>query len=179
MKPFAALILLLVLPASALLSAKGTTVRIAINGGRLLTPVEISQPQVVEQFNIWSGPGTRSGLRDPATGEWRMTEGTEGFIVDWRAGEIARMPDGLERYEVSFFVKYHGSSDERLAYVVLYAHDPTRNEGYVLLPGHEDERFRLNTRAIVRGVEGKWLRASPAWQAVAAPLLTMPGVVGR
>ena len=127
----AALILLLVLPASALLSAKGTTVRIAINGGRLLAPIEISRPEVVQQFNVWAGPGTRMGLRDPATGQWRMIEGTEGFIVDWRAGEIAHVPDQLARYEASFFVGYPQSSAEQLAYVVLYANDPARNEGYM------------------------------------------------
>jgi hypothetical protein len=165
-----ALILLLAVPASALLSAKGTTVRIAVNGGVLLTPIEINRPEVVEQFNIWAGPGTRSGLRDPITGQWRMVEGTEGFIVEWRAGEIAALPSGLERYEVSFFVRQEDSA-EQLAYVVLYANDSAHNEGYVLLPGPEDARYRLNTRAIRRGVEGKWFRASSAWQAVVAPLI--------
>ena len=162
----AVLLLLLSLPASAVISAKGTTVRIAINGGELLTPIEISRPDVVEQFSIWSGPGTRMGLRDPATGQWRIIEGTEGFIVDWRAGEIARVPDGLEQYEVSFFVRYPRSPAEQLAYVVVYANDPASNEGYVFLPGRDDKRFQLNARAILRGVEGKWFRASPEWQAV-------------
>ena len=37
----ASLMLLLALPASAFLSAKGTTVRIALNGGSLLTPIQI------------------------------------------------------------------------------------------------------------------------------------------
>ena len=171
-QPVAALMLLLALPASAFLSAKGTTVRIALNGGRLLTPIEISRPEVVQQFNVWAGPGTRMGLRDPSTGQWRTIEGTKGFIVDWPAGEIADVPDQLERYEASFFVRYPNSSAEQLAYVVLYANDPTRNEGYVFLPGPGDERYRLNTRAIQRGGEGKWYRASTEWQAVVVPLIT-------
>lgn len=166
-----ALVVLLALPASALLSAKGTTVRIAVEGGRLLTPIEISRPEVVEQFDVWAGPGTSGGLRDPITGQWRMVEGTEGFIADWRAGEVAALPGGLERYEVSFFVRHHGGSGDRLAYVVRYANDPARDEGYVFIPGPDDERYQLNTRAIHRGVEGKWFRASSAWQAVAAPLI--------
>ena len=83
-----------------------------------------------------SGParGRWTALRDPATGQWRTIEGTEGFIVDWPAGEIADVPDQLERYEASFLLKYPNSSAEQLAYVVLYANDPTRNEGYVFSP---------------------------------------------
>lgn len=169
--PVAAVMLLLALPASALLSAKGTTVRIAVSGGGLAAPIEISRPEVLEQFNVWAGPGTRGGSRDPATGEWREVEGSEGFVADWRAGAITAMPSGLQRYEVSFFVRYYGSSTDQLAYVVHYARDATRNEGYVRVPGPEDEWYRLNTRSIRRGVEGQWFRASAAWQAVVAPLL--------
>jgi hypothetical protein len=109
MKRTAAVLLLLALPASSLLSAKGTTVRIAITGGKLQTPIKITQPDVVEKFNVWSGPGTRTRLLDPASGQWRTIEGTEGFIIDWRGGEIARVPDGLQRYEVSFFAGTRGA----------------------------------------------------------------------
>jgi hypothetical protein len=167
----AAFTLLLALHASALLSAKGTTTRITISGGDLSTPIEIGQREVVERFNIWAGPGTRMRVRDAATGEWRSSEGAEGFIVDWPAGAIAHMPSGLEQYEVSFFVRYRNESAERLAYVVLYKYDASNDQGYVYLPGSADERYRLNTRAIFRGVEGKWFRASPAWQRVVTPLI--------
>ena len=53
---------------------------------------------------------------------------------------------------------------EELAYVVLYENDPSTEQGYVYLPGHADEHFRLNVRTILRGVEGQWLRANRAWQ---------------
>ena len=171
----AALTLLFALHASALLSAKGITTRITIIGGPLSVPIEISQLQVVQQFSIWAGPGTRVTIRDHLTGLWRSTEGTEGFIVDWPVGAIAHAPTGLEPYEVSFFVKYPHSSAEELAYVVLYKNDPSTDEGYVYLPGRADEWYRLNTRAIFRGVEGRWFRASAAWQQVVTPIIARAG----
>lgn len=173
----AAFTLLVALQASALVSAKGITTRITINGGYLSTPIEISQPEVVQQFNIWAGPGTRMSMRDTATSQWSSTEGTEGFIVDWPAGAIAHMPSGLEQYEVSFFVKYPNSSIEQLAYVVLYNNDPSSDEGYVYLPGHADEWYRFNTRSIFRGVEGKWFRASAAWQRVVTSFIARARVL--
>ena len=49
-------------------------------------------------------------------------------------------------------------------YIVSYAVAPATGEGYVYLPGKTDERYRLNTKAIYRGREGNWFRASAAWQ---------------
>ncbi len=170
-RPVAALLLVLALAAPALLSAKGATVRISLTSRGLQTPIEIRQPTVLERFNVWSGPGTASSLRDPATGEWARTEGDDGFIVDWRAGEVAGVPEQLERYETSFFVAGANRTDEQLAYVVIYAPARQSGEGYVFLPGPGDAHFTLNTRSILRGREGKWYRASAAWQAVVAPLL--------
>lgn len=70
---FAAFCLLAILSATALVSAKRATTRITITDGGLQSPVEISDPDVLANFNVWSGPGTFAN----------DVEGTEGFIIDW------------------------------------------------------------------------------------------------
>ena len=73
----AAVCLLVVFSVTAVVFAKGATTRITITGGGLQSPVEISDPQVLQNFNVWSGPGTF--VND--------VEGPEGFIIDWASGD--------------------------------------------------------------------------------------------
>jgi hypothetical protein len=154
----AAFCLLVIFSATALVFAKGTTTKITITGAGLQSPVEISDPQVLKDFNVWSGPGTRAN----------GIEGTEGFIIDWASGAVRDRPNGLRTFELSFYVRYanrpFSEQTDQLAYIVTYALDPATGQGYVYLPGQSDERYRLNTRAIYRGREGKWFRANAAWQ---------------
>jgi hypothetical protein len=155
----AAFCLLVMFSATAVVFAKGTTTRITINGAGLPSPVEVSDPQVLENFNVWSGPGTFAN----------GVEETEGFIIDWASGPVTAPPNGLRTFELSFYVKYtdrpSSEQTDRLAYIVSYAVDPATGQGYVYLPGKSDEPYRLNTRAIYRGCEGRWFRANAAWQA--------------
>jgi hypothetical protein len=150
--------LLLVIPAQ--MFAKGQTVKITIKGADLKTPVEITDPQVLTNFQVWSGPGTSSSSPgfDP---------NASGFIVDWSQA-AAEPPKGLQRYEVSFYAKM---PNERLIYVVFYEYDPSTEQGYIYLPGRTDEWYRLNVSTIFHGVEGKWFRAWSAWEGVARPLI--------
>lgn len=150
--------LLIVLGATTLLSAKGNTTKVRITGATLQAPVEISDPEILKNFHVWAGPGTAvNGV-----------EGTDGFIIDWGSGTVAERPRGLDAYEVSFYVKYAnrpaGEQKDQLAYVVSYEADPSTGQSYVYLPGKADEWYRLNTKAIFRGREGKWFRATAAWQ---------------
>lgn len=147
--------------------AKGPTTRIVIKDLALGTVSEITNRSVLDQFHVWAGRGTYSG--PPG----QDTEGTQGFIIDWLAGVVDQRPAGLRRYEVRFYAAPHrqaaglaGSATlEELAYVVLYENDPSTGQGYVYLPGSGDEHFRLNVASIHRqGLNGKWLRASSAWQ---------------
>lgn len=155
----AAFCILVIFSATALVLAKGATTRIIITGAGLQSPAEISDPEVLKRFNVWSGPGTFAG----------DIEGTEGFIVDWASGVVTDRPSGLRTFELSFYVKYANrpSSEQadQLAYIVSYAVDPVTGQGYVYLPGKSDVPYRLNTRAIYRGREGNWFRANAAWQA--------------
>ena len=174
-------VFLIALTAPTLLSAKGPTTRITISGGDLAAPIVLADPVLLQQFNVWAGPGTAMEIDEreavivhgvevsPRVPRVRV-EGMDGFIVDWRAGEVADRPGDRPRYEVSFFVTHHNTRDARLAYVVLYEPDPS-GQGYVYLPGPGDERYRLNVRSIHRRREGRWFYASAAWQNAVTPHL--------
>jgi hypothetical protein len=152
-----ALVALLVFALSTSTSAVGVTTRIVFEGADLVAPLTMSDAAAVSRFHVWSGPGTgMNGVR-----------ATEGFIANWSAGAVAARPEGLRRYEVSFYVKprqtYQVPADapEELAYVVDYEGDET--QGFVLIPGRTDPRYQRNTRSIYRGVEGQWFRATVEW----------------
>ena len=157
--------LLLVSVWSSPVLAKGPTTRIVISAPGLASAVEVTDPALLREFNIWSGPGVLIGGR----------EQSHGFIVDW-SRSIDRPPAGLVRYEVSFYVKSARlpleEQRERLAYVVFYELDPARG-GYVYLPGKGDSRYLLNSQTIYRGREGRWFHATDAWSAAAKRALAV------
>lgn len=135
-------------------SAKGLTTRITLRDNSLDTSIDITDPSVLEAFNVWAGPGTYSN----------DVEGTHGFIIDWAAGIARDRPNGLSRYEVKFYVRYADRSMEELAYVVLYERDPASRRGFVYLPGRSDEHYGRNVKAIFRhNLEGNWFHAAEAW----------------
>jgi hypothetical protein len=146
--------LLLVIPAQVF--AKGATVKITINGADLKSPIEITDPEVLTKFQVWSGPGTSAF--NPNAG---------GFVIDWSQA-VAEPPKGLQRYEVSFYAKL---PTERLVYVVFYEYDPVTGRGFVYLPGRKDKWYGLNVSTIYHGVEGRWFRASSPWEVIARPLI--------
>lgn len=165
MRPVVASVVFAVLLVASL-DAKGSTVRIEIRDLVSGAVSQMTDRAVLNQFQVWSGPGTYSG----------SSEGTDGFIIDWRNGPITERPAQLRRYELRFYAgprdgKTPPDPPEKLAYVVLYENDPSTGQGYVYLPGNGDEYFRLNVASIHRqGLNGKWLRASSAWQKAFASL---------
>jgi hypothetical protein len=153
---------------SVALSAKGPTSKITISGADLTSRVEITDPGLLKDFQVWSGPGTASCVQGTCT------EGTTGFIVDWSAGPVGHRPEGLPRYEVSFYAtdaRFPRQRTEHLVYVVSYEYDPSASQGYVYLPGKGEQWYQLNAKSIHRGREGSWFRATSAWQGVVAPLI--------
>jgi hypothetical protein len=149
------------------LSAKGLTTKITISGPNLPAPIEITDANILEPFQVWSGAGTFHG--HPGT----RTEETEGFIIDWTSGTVLERPSGLPQYQISFYV-----TDDRdptrpaqLAYVVLYAIDSMAARDVVYLPGKGDRWYELNVWNISRRREGNWFRATEGWQKVARPLI--------
>jgi hypothetical protein len=159
-------VLALLLPTS--LAAKGMTTKITVTDVSLASSIDITDPSVLEQFNVWAGRGTFVTI----PGQERR-EGTNGFIIDWLAGAVSPPPIELHRYEVKFFVRYPNSATEQLAYIVYYAHNPASGQGFVYLPGKSEEPYRLNLKAIRRGndLEGNWFLASPAWQDVVGRMI--------
>jgi hypothetical protein len=159
----------LVVCATTPVSAKGITTKIVISGGELTAPIQVSDPELLKNFNVWAGAGTRvNGV-----------EQTDGFIINWIAGAVADPPGGLDAYEVSFYVKYTNrpawEQEDHLAYLVIYQRNRSTGQGYVYLPGKADAWYRLNTRAVLRGGEGHWFRATAVWQEVFGRLVAPLG----
>jgi hypothetical protein len=151
--------LLLVNPAR--LFAKGDTVKIAIHGANLKTPIQITDRKVLANIQVWSGLGTSSS-------ESGFNPKAPSFIIDWSQGPTAQPPKGLPHYEVSF---YANMPSEQLIYVVSYAFDASTGHGYVYLPGRNDKNYYLNVGTILRGVEGNWFHSWTQWDAVAKHLI--------
>jgi hypothetical protein len=148
--------LLLLLATATVAVAKTPTHRITIQGADLPALIEITEPDVVRNFQVWAGAGTSTADR-------------HGFIVDWHGGAMTTPPKTLPRYQVSFYAKHQPT---RPIYVVFYAFDPDSKKGFVYLPGKTEKWYRLNTSAVWRGVEGKWFTAWQTWDDVAGPLIT-------
>lgn len=145
---------LLILNVPTPLLAKEKTTRITIKGADLKTSIEISDPKILENFQVWTGPGAGTA------------EGPS-LIIDWPQGPVTKPPESVHRYQVSF----HRAPNDQIVYVVFYAFNPGAEQGYVYLPGDSDEWAGLNVRSIWRGVEGKWFRAWSVWERVARPLV--------
>jgi len=159
-----ALIILLLLAIPTELFAKAETSKIIIKGADLSAPIEITDPKTLANFLVWTGTGTSCTT---AAGTSCAPVSTESFIVDW-SQPIAEHPNGLHRYEVSFYAKM---PEDRLIYVVFYEYDPAKERGYVYFPGKTEEWYRLDVTTIFHGVEGKWFRAWSVWDGVAGPLI--------
>lgn len=142
------------------LVAKSPTVKITITSPGQSAPVDIIEPSVRE-FAIWEGPGVSvNGVPQ-----------TSGFIVDWAAGPVVQPSNHLPRHRITFYTgckRSEASScnfeEPQLSYVVFYAYDAAKQEGYVYLPGRGEPWYEVNTRSILRSVEGNWFPASRQWQ---------------
>lgn len=148
------LVTFLVMGVPAQLYAKAATAKITIKGADLKTPIEITDPKVLERFRVWTGLGTSSNE-------------AKGLIVDWSQGAVVERPKGLQRYEVSFYAKL----PDRLLYVVFYEYNPSTEQGYVYLPGKTDQWYQLNMSTIVHGVEESLYHSWNEWDRVARPLI--------
>jgi len=85
---------LLILSVPTPLLAKGKTVKITIKGANLKTPIEISDPKILANFQVWTGPGT-------------STADSQSLIIDWSQGPVTKPPESLRRYQVSFHTETH------------------------------------------------------------------------
>jgi hypothetical protein len=165
--------------ASSPLWAKGRMVRIEISGGTLISPLQITDEQRLEEFVFWDGPGN-NGVR--------LENAEPGSIIDWKTGFVAQHPADLQRYEVSFYWmgcpadspvirdgKHYCAAVPTLAYVVFYEYDASSKRGFVYLPDEDAPRGHggMNSGTIYRGpgVAGHWFRATTSWADFVGPLI--------
>jgi hypothetical protein len=143
-------------------AGKGRTVRILITGTDFAESLEITDPDVVGRFFVYTGPGVRINGQQVHT----KPEGQIGAFIDWPKGRVRHRPSGLRRVEVGFYCEGTGNW---LCYKATYEYDPACTEGYMYLPGREDDSYRGNVSTIVHGVEGNWFHSSPAWERLVRP----------
>jgi hypothetical protein len=145
--------------------SKGRTVKIEVQGGPPLSPIEITDPSIVKNFNIWNGPGVL--INDSPV---HMDPNKQaGAFIDWPKGRILERPTGLRRYQIVFHIS--GRLPPHNRYLVLYEFDPSNEGGYIYLPGRGDVNYRANTSLIVHDVEGNWFRSSSAWEKILRPFV--------
>lgn len=165
--------------ASPSLWAKGRMLRIEISGGTLVSPLQVTDQQRLEEFVFWDGPGMNDAT---------LQNAEPGSIIDWKTGIVAQPPAGLQRYEVSFYLMACARDDPAprdgkhpcaevpvLAYVVFYEYDASSKRGFVYLPGDGDGRDleAIDSSTIWRGpgVAGHWFRATNPWADFVGPLI--------
>ena len=136
------------------MAARSDTLRIVINGGNLTTMVEILDPVIVSQFNVWTGIGTSSNE-------------AQGMIVDWAKG-IVRPPSRSVVYQIAIITDRPGANN---TYRVDYAYDSATKHGFVFLPAQGDPRYEENAWLIRHGIEGNWFPAWSEFEKVAHPLI--------
>ena len=99
-------------------------------------------------------------------------------LANWKNGVVANPPARVPRYELSWYARCHQggtcrSTQPFLAYVVVYARDPSSGYGFVYLPGKGEPSYDVNVRSISRGphVEGHWFRTTESWDRFVDPLI--------
>jgi hypothetical protein len=70
-----------------------------IQGADLRSPIEITDLEILANFNVWTGPRTFS--TQPG-----FNANAPSFIIDWSQGTVSSPPKGLPLYEVSFYVDF-------------------------------------------------------------------------
>jgi len=161
--------------ASSPLWAKGVMVRIEINGGTLTSPVQITDPQRLQEFTFWDGPGMNNV---------RLEDAERGSIIDWKTGILGQHPTNLQRYEMSF-TEDHGvvcrspyrpsecaREERQVVYVLIYEYDLSSKRGFIYLPGKGERWHTMNIRTLYRPeAEGHWFLATDAWTSFLEPLI--------
>ena len=138
--------------------AKGVTVRITVNGPSLEEPLQITDPGVVREFSIWSGPNSR----------WRFRAGTtktdySRIYIDFPGG-IVDAPEDTLYFNVEFHIaRTPADEPDTATYKVRYAINPARAGGYFYLPN--------GNPFIHHGVEDNWFRSTESWENLVRPII--------
>ena len=96
----------LLLAQSASSWSKGQTTRIEIDGDGLSAPIVIADPDILNKFSIWNGPGVSTRGPDGVTHPpaYMNPDNTSGRFIDWPRGIATDPPAAMQRLEVTFFI---------------------------------------------------------------------------
>ncbi len=146
--------------------SKGQTIKIIIEGDALSAPVEITNPAILGQFNIWNGPGVSTSGPDgvPHLPAYLDPDKSAGRFIDWPRGIATDRPSKLQRLEVTFYVGVPREPKASRKYIFTYEVDASALQGYIYLP-------RWMNNLIAHGIEGKWLYSSARWNEIIAPIV--------
>jgi hypothetical protein len=141
--------LIAVLLASAALEAKGTTVKLTLTGPGLVRPVEITEPDMLQGWNVWEG---------------------------WFIGETIAIPPRIKGpiYQVAFDVRLPEwmRAGVKTMYTVSVARDVRSGALWLYLPGRGEPGYALNVRTMLRDTQdGHWHRPPAPWASALAKYL--------
>jgi hypothetical protein len=143
-----ALALFVILAGVPLAYSKGSPDLILVSGGGLTRPIEITDASSLKAFDPWLGQ-----------------------FADWKAKALAEVPCSRRSLEVLFYMRwsarrsFEDRGDLKMIYATRYC--SSGPAGYVYLPGPGEWHYRENVGTIYRsGQDGKWHRATPAWDAL-------------
>ena len=146
--------------------SKSQVVEIIIDGDQLSSPIEITSPDIIGQFNIWNGPGVSTSGPDgvPHPPAYLDPDKTTGRFIDWPRGIATNLSSGMQRLEVTFHIGDAKHPDQYGKYPFAYEIDSTSLRGYIFLS-------RWGGSYISHGVEGNWFHASERWDKLIIPII--------
>ncbi len=125
--------------------AKGSPDKITITGPGLAAPIEITNPEILNQFNPW-----------------------DGRFLDKDRKIVTETPQVGARYKVLFYFK-DTSGEFQLYYALYYSTALSGARGDIYLPQEEEKWYVMNNETIAR--KSGWLYASSEWDAFMQHLL--------
>ena len=128
-----------------LASAKGSPDKITITGPGLASPIEITNPEILSQFNPW-----------------------DGQFLDKDRRIVTEPPQVNALYEVLFYFR-ETSGEFHLFYALYYSLARSGTRGDIYLPQENEKWHVMNNLTIAR--RSGWLYASPEWDSLMQQLL--------
>jgi hypothetical protein len=146
--------------------SKGPIIRIVIEGDYLAGAIEITDPEILNEFSIWNGPS--AGMRHPVSerdlSAYAEPDGSARRFIDWPKGFAADRPGELQRVQVTFYVGAPLDPANAREFVFAYELDSKNGRGFIYLPYWKND-------LISYGVELNWLYAHRRWNELIMPLI--------
>jgi hypothetical protein len=149
---FAVLCIFFLLSSISVAFAKGSADKITVSGPGLTNPIEIIDPQILQQFSPW---------------------GDSFFDLKKGLLAVSKPPKINRLYQINFYLK---DADGTLTMRYAFQYAPGQ-PGYIYLPGINDKLYTLNSSLLPRyGFDGHWIYASQEWDGLMQRQLADHGV---